>query len=106
MENWPVVFFLKQEFGGAMKSWLAAVAAVFGLLAAACDVRSPEQQLREKQSNQAQQSQSLIDMMMYFKDTRPDPPVCYAYFWQGVGHGGPALATVPCQAVEHLLVNK
>lgn len=53
-------------------------------------------------------TQSTIDSarksVLYFKDTRPTPPICFAYVWGGGSHGGPGLATVPCAAVEHLLV--
>jgi hypothetical protein len=55
--------------------------------------------------------QDLTSDLSYFMDGRPNPPICYAYMWrdEGLGDayaGGPALATVPCEAVRHLLVNR
>jgi|GEM_PF-4778675 len=41
----------------------------------------------------------------YLRDTRPEPPICYAYLWGGAASGGPALAVVPCDSVRHLLDN-
>lgn len=37
----------------------------------------------------------------YYKDNRTN--LCFAYWWGGNLHGGPALTNVPCEQVEHLL---
>ena len=46
-----------------------------------------------------------LDDLTYAQDTRTSPPLCFAYFNTG-GHGGPALATVPCEAVEGLITRR
>lgn len=40
--------------------------------------------------------QSWVQTIMYAKDTRPEPDICYA-----ITHS--RLATVPCASVKHLL---
>ena len=41
--------------------------------------------------------------IVYYRDSRPESAVCYAYMWCGARNGGPGLANVPCAAVRHLL---
>lgn len=60
--------------------------------------------------------QKILDRIIYLKDARSMQ--CFAYFWdtglgywgrqraETIGQGGPAFATVPCEKVEYLLVNK
>lgn len=50
----------------------------------------------------------IIPEIRYFRDPRVN--LCFGYFYQrenagGASTGGPALASVPCEAVERLLVN-
>lgn len=42
--------------------------------------------------------------MVFIKHQRSS--LCFAYIWQGGNQGGPAIATVPCEKVEHLLYLK
>jgi hypothetical protein len=39
----------------------------------------------------------IIGKIQYIKDPRTG--LCFAYFWKGAVDGGPALATVPCEAI-------
>jgi len=41
--------------------------------------------------------------LIYFADSRPQPPVCYAYMWGGSMNGGPALAAVVCDSATDLI---
>jgi len=52
---------------------------------------------QEAQSN----NQSHSTTISYIKDTRPEPDLCYASMYLGSYYG--VLATVPCEAVEHLI---
>ncbi|MDP3769705.1 MAG: hypothetical protein U1A23_04915 [Candidatus Sungbacteria bacterium] len=46
----------------------------------------------------------MVRSIQYVKDARTDWPLCFAYYWGGGYDGGPALATVPCEAIpSHLL---
>ena len=73
---------------------------------AACDDRGPAEREAARQANRLETSAGLLNSMFYFRDDRAQPAICYAYLWKGQSHGGPALATVPCEAVEHLLINR
>lgn len=42
--------------------------------------------------------------LRYFQDKRINPPICFAVY--NPGHESGLLATVPCEQVRHLLVNK
>lgn len=41
--------------------------------------------------------------ILYIRDDRPKPALCFAYMWSGTYPGGPGLAEVPCQNVRDLL---
>ena len=57
----------------------------------------------DRQREQRQETvDNLIPALIYTVDPRTG--VCYAYFWGGEERGGPALATVPCESVEALLL--
>jgi hypothetical protein len=45
----------------------------------------------------------VLKQIRYLEDARTSPAICYAYMWGGLGNGGPALTSVPCDAVESLL---
>ena len=51
--------------------------------------------IRTRQANLA------IPEIVYIKDGRTG--ICFAFYWGGGGEGGPALATVPCSAVQSFL---
>lgn len=52
-----------------------------------------ERQAKSKQND----VNEVMEHLQYMKDTRTG--ICFAYYWGGAGNGGPALATVPCEAV-------
>ena len=39
----------------------------------------------------------------YFRDSRAEPPICYAFIEIHTGYSRMGIATVPCKSVEHLL---
>lgn len=44
----------------------------------------------------------IVREIRYIKDASTN--LCFAYYWGGSFHGGPSLATVPCEAIPpHLL---
>ena len=93
------------------KTLLLVLAITVG--AAACEPRPPptQEQLAQwrmlsEMDRVARDPRGLPYSISYFKDSRPTPPLCFAYTWLGGSYGGPVLATVPCEAVESLLVNK
>lgn len=45
---------------------------------------------------------NVAGRLKYVRDPRTG--ICFAYMWEGChNQGGPALATVPCDKVEHLM---
>ena len=64
-------------------------------------VRTQEenQRVQRRQAN----ANEVVDSIQYIKDTRTG--LCFAYYWGGtVIDGGPALATVPCEAIPPQLL--
>lgn len=45
----------------------------------------------------------VIKDIIYIRDDRTKPALCFAYMWGGSSRGGPSLAEVPCENVRHLL---
>lgn len=88
-----------------MKKILAVVSVVIlALFAVGCE---KAEEARARQENwRARHLQAdaneVIGSIKYFKDTRTG--LCFAYYWGGGGNGGPALATVPCEAVPPQLL--
>jgi hypothetical protein len=64
---------------------------VISMLVAAC-VSPTEAQYR---------NQGHLSNVTYIKDTGPEPDLCFAALHLGADRG--VLATVPCEAVEHLI---
>ena len=67
---------------------------------------NPETVQVQKEAKRVQRLQSnaneVVDNIQYIKDLRTG--LCFAYYWGGMANGGPALATVSCEAVPaHLL---
>ncbi len=60
---------------------------------------SYEQKHREELREQAIRTRA--ERIVYFEDRRTG--ICFAYLWEGGDKGGPALAVVPREQVEHLL---
>lgn len=44
-----------------------------------------------------------VRQIRYHQDPRTG--LCYAYLWEGDGHGGPALSWVPCDSIPPELLN-
>lgn len=67
---------------------------------------SPEEIAKLNQEQVKRQQQFTVSQvkaaLLYFKDDRTG--LCFAYYWGGMANGGPALAVVPEEKVEHLLV--
>lgn len=78
--------------------WFAPLLTVLGVIvvALANDDGSPE----AARAANAQYGRERLKEIAYIKDTRPDPPICYAF------NRGPMLAAVPCESVEHLIDQK
>jgi hypothetical protein len=49
-------------------------------------------------------AKEVTDEIIYMQDVRTG--LCYAYYWGGSAHGGPALTVVPCESCKAYLVNK
>ena len=80
--------------------------ALFALLlgVVSCDLPSGQEQNEIATTGEL----AKLPPLRYFRDPRTD--LCFAYFFQRQGGGttavgGPALASVPCDKVEHVLVN-
>ena len=60
----------------------------------------------QKENKRVQRLQAnaneVVGSIQYIKDTRTG--LCFAYYWGGMGNGGPALATVPCEAISPKLL--
>ena len=54
-----------------------------------------------KEELRGQAVRTRAEKIMYFEDKRTG--LCFAYLWEGGDEGGPALALVPREQVEHLL---
>ncbi len=63
-------------------------------------VRAQEENRRE-QILQANANEVVSDIQ-YIKDMRTG--LCFAYYWGGMPEGGPALTTVPCEAIPPQLL--
>ncbi len=68
--------------------------------------RTPEQREEARRVEQMERVGMAMSRLVYFQDMRPDPPICYAYFWEGASQGGPAFTQVECERVEHLLLGR
>jgi len=83
-----------------MKQTLAVMCIVaLALFAIGCE--EPEEARAREEVERAQWLQSnankVIGDIQYIKDPRTG--LCFAYYWGDTNFGGPALATVPCEAV-------
>lgn len=92
------------------------------IILAFCDDPPKEtNQLEEKvrAGNIALQEKMFSNMVpiKYFKDERPNPPICFAYIFQHHGSiqdnsmsnwsiGGPSITKVDCDSVKDLLTSK
>jgi hypothetical protein len=77
---------------------------VLALFVAGCENSEVVRTREEDQRVQRLQSDAnkVVGMIQYIKDLRTG--LCFAYFWGGVDNGGPALATVPCEAIPPKLL--
>jgi hypothetical protein len=88
-----------------MQRQVAILAFVMGLtfLTPGCDQRV---QTEAEKANQRRERQAdvnaVVSGIQYIKDTRTN--FCFAYYWGGAANGGPALATVPCDAIPSELI--
>jgi hypothetical protein len=93
-----------------MKICMAIVLALLSLtLFASCASPTPAEQEAARQAYRLEAAVRILDSTIYFRDVRAQPPVCYAYLPPSGRIGlpkGPALAAVPCEAVERLLINR
>ena len=87
-----------------MRQILAVCVVVLALFAAGCE---KSQEVRAQEENQRVQrlqanANEVVGSIQYIKDTRTG--LYFAYYWGGAGNGGPALATVPCEAIPPQLL--
>ncbi len=72
---------------------------VVGLFAVGC--RDPKVVSAQEQDQERQHLQynvnNIVGNIHYIKDPRTG--LCFAYYWGGAANGGPALTTVPCEAI-------
>lgn len=84
-----------------MKKIIAVtVVAVIAMLATGCKKFQEYQKAQAKAELALLLQQTASDVasaIVYIKDERTG--LCFAYYWGGGVHGGPALATVPCEAI-------
>lgn len=60
-------------------------------------------QVLERKKELQDTANDVVGSIQYIKDPRTG--LCFAYFWGGNGlYGGPALATVPCEAIPTQLL--
>ena len=88
-----------------MKKMLAVMCiGILALLTTGCEKSEAVRAQEENQRVQRLQAKAneVVDSIQYIKDTRTG--LCFAYYWGGAGNGGPALATVPCEAILHELL--
>jgi len=70
--------------------------ALFAILLCSC--------VTDNSSTMRQDAEEAAKGMVFIK--HPQSGLCFAYVWQGSIYGGPAIANVPCDKVEHLLYPK
>ena len=100
----------KGSQGGSVLNELLLYIAVVGILAAILmpylmrlerTVSNPAtvQQLQQQQQNY------ITSKITYIRDSRTNPPLCFAYYRDrgGMANSGPALTEVPCEAVSKFL---
>lgn len=78
--------------------------AVLAFLTTGCEKQGAAKAREEAQRMQRLQENAneVVVNIQYIKDPRTG--LCFAYYWGGAANGGPALATVPCEAIPpHLL---
>ena len=81
-------------WGGAMNG---------GPALAAVDCESAADLIKARTPDQDRTVADVLAKICYVADERALPALCYAYLWSGSMNGGPALTSVPCDAVESLL---
>ena len=84
------------------------VALVLACTIIACAKDSPEriqhkEALRKAQlvARRADQARDFLNSMSFVRDSRLNPPLCYAYRWAppGTSHYGPYSMVVPCERI-------
>lgn len=87
-----------------MKTLIAAVCTILMMVfVVGCALSAEEISQREKtlEIRLAKSNQKIADAIvndsLHVKD--PVTGLCYKYYWGGSYHGGPALATIPCEVV-------
>lgn len=84
-----------------MKKQILAVTCVVALAFFATGCEKSEAVRAQEESQRVQRLQGnaneVVGSIQYIKDTRTG--LCFAYYWGGMANGGPALATVPCEAI-------
>lgn len=82
-----------------MRSILSLICGAVLVITTGCE--RPEEELARKQSERAElqrnSARGVVGGIQYIKDARTG--LCFAYYWGGGLNGGPALATVPCEAI-------
>ncbi len=80
---------------------ILTVCVVLALFTIGCE---KSEAVRAQEWNQRMQVivNDVVSRIQYIKDTRTGQ--CFAYYWGGLGDGGPALATVPCEAIPSQLL--
>lgn len=84
---------------------MVAVVALFAITACGnSKAYRKQQELQEKEQAQYLQGQAnrIVQGIQYIKDERTS--VCFAYYFAHYTDGGPALATVPCEAIPPRLL--
>jgi len=92
-----------------MRYFVIAMFVLSPILFMACSQQSPADEAASRQARLQDAATRLLNSTVYFRDDRAQPPVCYAYLPASgrIGvPGGPALAAVPCEAVERLLIGR
>jgi hypothetical protein len=80
---------------------LMVVLGTSALLLSSCD--TPESRAATERSSLEARAREASRELVYFRDERTG--LCFAFWWEVNGHqGGPAIATVPCDAVSGRLV--
>ncbi len=88
---------------------LTMVVALITILLSGCNKfeEAKQNQIRTRDvSNEEfveQSGKGLVAHLHYFKDSRTS--LCFAYTWGGDSHGGPALTSVPCEAIPKNLLS-
>ena len=82
------------------------VVVVLALFAAGCEKAETVSAQEKNQRVQRLQADAneVVGSIQYIKDARTGLCFAYYWYWGGAGNSGPALATVPCEAIPPQLL--